>query len=247
MTDPAAGARARLPAPSLDDLEAERAPGASTISRTAPCTTTTPRARRRSSVHCATASTPGRWRRRPSWARRAAVVGGLVAFAVAAGFALSFALGARLPGQTASGNTASFGRGIGERPSEGAPPRRGEGEPRRCAGPPAPCPVPRGQLRSPRRPEQYETLIRLDPSNAEAYAQSGRILYLTAAQAPAAQAADLVDSARARLDQAIELDPGLPDRAVLPCHHPGQRVRRLRRRPGRPPALSHRRTERDVR
>ncbi len=49
------------------------------------------------------------------------------------------------------------------------------------------------------------------PNNAEAYAQSGRLLYLTAGQAPAADAALLVAKASERLDRAIELDPEYAD------------------------------------
>jgi cytochrome c-type biogenesis protein CcmH/NrfG len=59
--------------------------------------------------------------------------------------------------------------------------------------------------------EQYDEIIRLDPANADAYAQSGRILYLTAAQASPTEAADLVDAARARLDQSVALAPDLAD------------------------------------
>jgi cytochrome c-type biogenesis protein CcmH/NrfG len=148
---------------------------------------------------------------RPSWVRRTVVISGLVAFAVAAGFALAFALGARLPGQTASGNTAS---------SDTASSSDRQRARLIAAVKANPDDVPARMLLArylessddlPGALKQYDTLIRADPTNAEAYAQAGRIVYLTAAQAPAAQAADLVDSARARLDKAIELDPGLPD------------------------------------
>jgi len=148
---------------------------------------------------------------RPSWIRRTLVVGGLVAFAVAAGFALAFALGARLPGQTASGNRASSAGGSSidrERSQLIAAVKANPDDV-------APRLLLARFLESdndlPGALEQYETLIRIDPSNAEAYAQAGRIVYLTAAKAPATQAADLVDAARARLDKAVELDPELPD------------------------------------
>ena len=59
--------------------------------------------------------------------------------------------------------------------------------------------------------EQYAEVVRIDPSNADAFAQSGRILYLTASQAPPEQAAGLVDTARARLDHSIELAPDLAE------------------------------------
>jgi cytochrome c-type biogenesis protein CcmH/NrfG len=148
---------------------------------------------------------------RPSWARRTAVIGGLVAFAVAAGFALAFALGARLPGQTASGNSASS-EAVSSSDRQRA--RLAAAVKANPDDAPARLLLARYLESSDDLPgalKQYETLIRIDPTNAEAYAQAGRIVYLTAAQAPAAQAADLVDSARARLDKAIELDPELPD------------------------------------
>jgi cytochrome c-type biogenesis protein CcmH/NrfG len=58
--------------------------------------------------------------------------------------------------------------------------------------------------------EQYDEVIRLDPENTEALAQSGRVLYLVAAAAPE-EAGDLVDEARSRLDNAIEIDAEYPD------------------------------------
>jgi cytochrome c-type biogenesis protein CcmH/NrfG len=58
--------------------------------------------------------------------------------------------------------------------------------------------------------EQYDEVIRLDPANTEAYAQSGRLLYLTAVAAPV-HAADLVEAARTRLDTAIDIDAEYPD------------------------------------
>jgi len=58
---------------------------------------------------------------------------------------------------------------------------------------------------------QYDEVNRIDPSNAPAQAQSGRILYLTATAADPADAAPLVEESRARLDRAVELDPELAD------------------------------------
>jgi tetratricopeptide (TPR) repeat protein len=59
----------------------------------------------------------------------------------------------------------------------------------------------------------YDEVIELDPGSADAHAQSGRILYLTATSgvAPEADVAGLVDESRARLDRAVELDPEYPD------------------------------------
>jgi tetratricopeptide (TPR) repeat protein len=140
-----------------------------------------------------------------SLARRLTVIGGLVAFAVLAGFALAYALGARLPGQTASGNNAASSR-----PGAAVDQRsRLEAAVRRDPDDVASRLLLARHLEAdddlPGALEQYDEVVRIDP----AIAQSGRILYLTASQAPPDQAADLVDTARARLDHSIELDPEL--------------------------------------
>ncbi|MEX2254029.1 MAG: hypothetical protein WEC34_01200 [Acidimicrobiia bacterium] len=145
-----------------------------------------------------------------SWKRRGLVIGGLVVFAVAAGVALALALGARLPGQTTSGNSGSS-----ERVAPG-------GQRARLEAAVAESPDDIGSrlllaryLESdddlPGALAQYDAVIDLDPTNADSHAQAGRILYLTATQGPPAEAAELVDSARAQLDEAIRLDPELPD------------------------------------
>jgi tetratricopeptide (TPR) repeat protein len=61
---------------------------------------------------------------------------------------------------------------------------------------------------------QYDEVLTLDPGSAEAEAQAGRIVYLTARAAVRTnpdQAADLVARARARLDHAVTLDPEYAD------------------------------------
>jgi cytochrome c-type biogenesis protein CcmH/NrfG len=58
--------------------------------------------------------------------------------------------------------------------------------------------------------EQYDEVIRLDPENTQALAQSGRVLYLAAGASPG-EADDLVDEARARLNTAIAIDAEYPD------------------------------------
>ena len=147
---------------------------------------------------------------RPS-SRRWLVIGALIGFAVIAGVVLAFALGARLPGETSSGNTASNGQ------QSSASDRRERVE-RAVAADPDDVPSrlllaqyleADNDLAAALR--QYDEIIRIDPGNAQAQAQSGRILYLTASAADAADAADLVDASRARLDKAVELDPELAD------------------------------------
>ncbi len=140
--------------------------------------------------------------------RRRVLVGALiVGFVLVAAVALVVALGARLPGQTASGNTdPSDTRAVPSRKAqleaavEAAPdavgPRMLLAEELEATNDFA------GALR------QYDAIVRIDPANAPAYAQSGRILYLSAGRAAAADAAALVDQAKVRLDRAVELDPG---------------------------------------
>jgi len=147
---------------------------------------------------------------RSSWTSRLVVAAGIVAFAVAAGVALAFALGARLPGETSSGNSAA----------PAAAPRGGERARLEAAVRERPDDIASRLLLArfleagddlPGALEQYDAVIGIDPTSADAYAQSGRILYLTAAQAQPADAAALVDAARARLDRSIDLDPDAAD------------------------------------
>lgn len=151
---------------------------------------------------------------RPAWARRRIlIVGAVVVFAVLAGVALASALGARLPGQTSSGNT-------GAKSTTGAATARQRRQQLEAAVARNPQDVagrlllaellenennPAGAL------AQYDQILKLDPSNAVAEAQGGRILYLTAQAGPPSQAADLVNRARARLDHAIQLNPQYAD------------------------------------
>ena len=148
---------------------------------------------------------------RMPWSRRALVIGVIIAVAVGAGVALASSLGTRLPGQTSSGNS-------GTRPPSGdsVASRRKELEEAVARNPndignrlllarflEADNDL-AGAL------EQYDAVIEVDPTNTEAFAQSGRVLYL-AAQAAPSQAAELVDRSKARLDRAIELDPEFAD------------------------------------
>jgi cytochrome c-type biogenesis protein CcmH/NrfG len=141
-----------------------------------------------------------------SLTRRLTVIGGLVAFALVAGVALAYALGARLPGQTASGNSAASSppAGVDQRTRLEAVVRR---DPDDVASRLLLARHLEADDDLPGALAQYSEVTRIDPTNADAFAQLGRILYLTAAEAPPGQASDLVDTARARLDHSIELDP----------------------------------------
>jgi cytochrome c-type biogenesis protein CcmH/NrfG len=143
------------------------------------------------------------------------LIGAVVVFGMLTGVALASALGARLPGQTSSGNTGS--RTGTAAPGATVRQRRQQLEAAVARNPQDVASRlllaefleaennPAGAL------QQYDAVVKLDPSNAIAEAQAGRILYLTAQAAPASQAADLVNRARARLDHAILLNPQYAD------------------------------------
>ena len=148
----------------------------------------------------------------PSARRRVLVVAGVAAFAALAGVALAFALGARLPGQTSSGNHQAGGA---VPPSTAQRTRALE-----VAVARNPSDVTSRLLLAqyleagnnlPGALQQYDAILALQPTNAVAKAQEGRVLYLTAASGSASQAAYLDGLARVDLDQAIELDPQYAD------------------------------------
>lgn len=145
------------------------------------------------------------------WTKRLLIIGAIVAVAAGAGVALASSLGSRLPGQTSSGNTGT------------QPPRQNSVESRRkeleAQVKAHPDDVGSRLLLArfleadndiPGALEQYDAIIGIDPNNPQAYAHSGRLLYI-AAQAAPDQAAELVDRSKARLDKAIELDPEFAD------------------------------------
>lgn len=144
--------------------------------------------------------------------RRVLTAGGVVAFAALAGVVLAAALGARLAGQTSSGNAPAS----------------------------APASLSSNQRRQQLQAEvaknpldvtsrillaqfleadndaagalaQYDAVTKIQPTNADAEAQAGRLLEVTAQAAPANEAPELVASARVRLDGAILLNPQFAD------------------------------------
>jgi cytochrome c-type biogenesis protein CcmH/NrfG len=144
--------------------------------------------------------------------RRALVIGGVTVFALLAGVALASALGARLPGQTSSGNTgarapATVSASTERQQLEAAVARNPSDVPTRLLL--ARALEANNDLAG--ALAQYDQIVKLDPTNAEAEAQAGRILYLTAQAAPASQAGDLVNRSRARLDHAVQLNSQYPD------------------------------------
>jgi cytochrome c-type biogenesis protein CcmH/NrfG len=155
------------------------------------------------------------------WTRRVLVVGLIIAFAIGAGVALAAALGARLPGQTSSGNTAPLTTNRSQKPQsprqllEAAIKRNPNDVASRFLL--AKTLETDGDLAG--ELKQYDAIIRLQPTSVEAYAQSGRALVVAAGNAPANSATTLLGQAKARLDKAVALDPEYPDaryfRAVL--------------------------------
>lgn len=202
---------------SLDDLERERAKGAvddATYHRlhddyTARAAAVI-RALRAPVGSTVEAVAPGR-ARGPS-RRRILTVAGIAAFAAAMAVALAAGLGARLPGQTSSGNTGAA-RGT-ERITVEARTKRLE---KAVAANPddlasrlllARFLEARGDLVG--ALAQYDEVLLRRPNSAEAQAQAGRILYLTAQAAVRKEpeaVEELVQQSRARLDQAVALDP----------------------------------------
>jgi cytochrome c-type biogenesis protein CcmH/NrfG len=132
--------------------------------------------------------------------RRVLTALGIVAFAVVAGIALAYGLGARLPGQTITGNQASAPKAAAKarladlraavkaRPDDGAA---------RIALAQALMGTQdgAGALR------QFQAAARLDPTNPEPYAYSGWLIRLQG----------FPDQGLTLIDKAIELGPDYPD------------------------------------
>ena len=149
----------------------------------------------------------------PSRRRKVLAIVLIAAFAAAAGISLALALGARLPGQTASGNSSTGTTSPGSasanrlRQLEAAV----EADPGNVATRLLYAQLLEADGDLAGALGQYDAVIDVDGSNAQAVAQAGRILYLTAGRAPAADAAGLVNRAVERLDRAVELDPEYAD------------------------------------
>ncbi len=159
----------------------------------------------------------------PPWGRRAIVIAAVVAFAVVSAIALAAALGARLPGQTSSGNARPPASSVEQHRQrlQQAVDRNPNDKQARIA-------LARF-LEERNEPveslNQYDEAARRDPSSAEALANAGRLRYLTAGQVPDAQAQrQLVAGAREQLDRAVQVDPQFADghffRAVLLANPP---------------------------
>jgi cytochrome c-type biogenesis protein CcmH/NrfG len=145
-----------------------------------------------------------------SWRRRGLVVGGIVAFAVLAAVTLAAALGARLPGQTSSGNAPAASSNREQRKSrlEAAVAANPNDVAARLA-------LARfleeagdivGSLK------QLDEAVQVGPDNADALANAGRVRFIVAGQVPSPEAQrQLVTSARTLLDRAVQADPDHAD------------------------------------
>lgn len=144
--------------------------------------------------------------------RRLLTAAGVILFVALAGIALAAALGARLPGQTSSGNApanspASLSTTQRRQQLQAAVTRN----PQDIASRMLLAEFLEAENNYAGALQQYDATMAIDPTNAIAEAQGGRILYLTAKAAPASQAANLDNRARARLDHAILLNPQYAD------------------------------------
>ncbi len=148
--------------------------------------------------------------------RRVLTIVGIAAFAVVAAVALAAALGTRGSGETSSGNTGDATpsstlsiQGRMERLQRAVEANPDDRASRLLL---ARFLEASGDL--PGALQQYDEVLKRDPTNADAEAQSGRIVYLTA-QAAVKSAPDqvnaLVQQSRARLDHAVSLDPQYAD------------------------------------
>jgi cytochrome c-type biogenesis protein CcmH/NrfG len=145
------------------------------------------------------------------WRRRALVIGGILAFAVVAAVALAAALGARLPGQTSSGNQpAKAAPSTGERKA-----RLQDAADKNPNDPQARLAYARFLEESGDTVEslkQYDKAAEIAPDNADALANAGRLRFIVAGQVPSPDAQkQLVADAKTFLDRAVEADPNNAD------------------------------------
>jgi cytochrome c-type biogenesis protein CcmH/NrfG len=145
--------------------------------------------------------------------RRVGAVALILVFAVGAGVALAAALGARLPGQTSSGNSPSDAAAIdavGRRITSLQDQVNDDPDNYDLRLELADAYARNNDL--PTAIEQWDAAITIDPNRPEGHAQLGRALYLVSEQVPNKDTqASIVAQARAAFDQAIEVGPTYPD------------------------------------
>lgn len=144
------------------------------------------------------------------WRRRGPVIGGIVAFAVLAAVTLAAALGARLPGQTSSGNQPSAAPSTGERKA-----RLQDAADKNPNDAQAQLAYARFLEESGDTVEslkQYDKAAAIAPDNVDALANAGRLRFIVAGQVPSPDAQkQLVADAKTFLDRAVQADPNNAD------------------------------------
>jgi cytochrome c-type biogenesis protein CcmH/NrfG len=145
------------------------------------------------------------------WRRRGLVIGGIVAFAVLAAVSLAAALGARLPGQTSSGNQPATAA-----PSTGERKARLQAAADKSPNDPQPHLALASFLEESGDTvaslKEYDKVVQIAPDNADALANAGRLRFIVAGQVPSPDAQrQLVGDARSLLDRAVEADPNNAD------------------------------------
>jgi cytochrome c-type biogenesis protein CcmH/NrfG len=136
--------------------------------------------------------------------RRVLTVAGIVAFAVIAGIALAYGLGARLPGETITGNSAA-NRPVSAKAAAAARVRalRAEvrAEPTDVAARLALAQAYLGSQNGRAALAQYQEAAKLDPTNPEPFAYSGWLIRLQG----------FPDQGLTLIDKAISIRPDYPD------------------------------------
>jgi tetratricopeptide (TPR) repeat protein len=157
--------------------------------------------------------------------RRVVLVSAVLVFAVVAGTSLAYALGARLPGQTASGNSSAATSTTNA--AQAALSKKIDDLQQQVNASPNDYQLRLDLSRSYEENgdiqnalKQSDAAIKIDPNRPEANANSARLLYLASSVAPAQDAKNaLISQALAGLTKAITVGPDYPDsyyfRAVL--------------------------------
>ncbi len=171
--------------------------------------------------------------------RRALLVAGVALFAVLVGVSLAYALGARLPGQTSSGNSATApsttnasAKALAAKITELEKKVNAAKDDYDLRLQLARAYEENGDLTNALK--QSDAAITIDANRPEGHANAARLLYLASAQVPTKDAqAQLVAQALAGFDQAIAVGPDYADayyfRAVL--YAATGRLRALAERP----------------
>jgi cytochrome c-type biogenesis protein CcmH/NrfG len=158
----------------------------------------------RDGVDARPAAPPVRWR------RRGLVIGAIVAFAALAAVTLAAALGARLPGQTSSGNSPTASPSRDQRQSRLEEAVRANPKDAGARLALARFLEEKGDIVGSLK--QLDEAVKVAPDNPDALANAGRVRFIVAGQVPNPDAQrQLVTGARTLLDRAVQADPNHAD------------------------------------